>query len=334
MVIVIYKPDIPLPESCVSDFHTYCNLSTFPDIERKPHMYHLNQVKVDRSVRKKTAEYLPEINQGGTEMSMFDSAFICGLLQQFRPGKIVEIGVSAGGTTAIILQCMHDLGITFEMHSVDLLTYAYRNKEKPAGWIGELAREHLGIKNHSLYTGGTFADYVDQIGGDIDFLVLDTTHSLPGEVLEFLAVFPYLKKDAVVVMHDIRQNHVGSRKYLPSFATTALFSSVVADKYINEDEKRSHSYPNIGAFQITEDTGKYITDVAGALMLSWNYIPDPPILTSYMQLIEKNYSQDICWLVQRAIDLNLDTNRQIKEEEERKRSQKNVWQRLFHRASK
>ena len=43
---------------------------------------------------------------GGQEMSYWQSSFLCGLIKKERPQKILEIGVSAGGTTAIILNCL------------------------------------------------------------------------------------------------------------------------------------------------------------------------------------------------------------------------------------
>lgn len=40
------------------------------------------------------------------EMSNDQLAFLCGLIEEYRPNKIVEVGVSAGGTTAVILKCI------------------------------------------------------------------------------------------------------------------------------------------------------------------------------------------------------------------------------------
>ena len=41
-----------------------------------------------------------------SEMTSFEKAFLCGLLKEKRPKKIVELGVSGGGTTAVILTCL------------------------------------------------------------------------------------------------------------------------------------------------------------------------------------------------------------------------------------
>jgi predicted O-methyltransferase YrrM len=67
-----------------------------------------------------------------TEMSAFESAFVCGLIKENRPRKILEVGVAAGGTTSIILQCNEDLGLgeECEVFSVDLNELYYRGAVK------------------------------------------------------------------------------------------------------------------------------------------------------------------------------------------------------------
>lgn len=41
-----------------------------------------------------------------TEMSDSERGFLCGLLREHKPKKIVEVGVAEGGTTAVILECI------------------------------------------------------------------------------------------------------------------------------------------------------------------------------------------------------------------------------------
>ena len=44
------------------------------------------------------------------EMSDFQHSYLCGLLRMKKPKKIVELGVSAGGTTAVILNALNIMG--------------------------------------------------------------------------------------------------------------------------------------------------------------------------------------------------------------------------------
>lgn len=54
---------------------------------------------LDFSIRDSLPEEIAPI-----EMSPFDSGFLCGLMKKYRPKRILEVGVSAGGTTSIILR--------------------------------------------------------------------------------------------------------------------------------------------------------------------------------------------------------------------------------------
>lgn len=136
--------------------------------------------------------------------------------------------------------------------------------------------------------GKVVAARLDEIGGDIDFLISDTTHSMPGENLDFLVCFPYLKNDAVVVLHDtaLHLRRSVMRRY--SYAASILFQTVVANKFLNN----TFEHPNIAAFQITEDTSKYIADVFAALMISWEYIPKTEQLHAYEAVLTQHYPED------------------------------------------
>lgn len=159
---------------------------------------------------------------------------------------------------------------------------------------------------HEFMLGTTLPFVIDKIGGDIDFVILDTTHSLPGEILDFLVVLPYLKNDAVVCMHDVSlcQRTVNS---VFSHATGVLFSAVVADKFLNLilDDTLQLRYPNIAAFQINPDTMKNIADVFLALILRWVYLPDQKDFTGYAEKIMRNYPAEIFAIFQEAARMNI-----------------------------
>lgn len=147
---------------------------------------------------------------------------------------------------------------------------------------------------HTLFTGKILPEVLEYIGTDIDFLILDTIHTMPGENLDFLSAYPYLSKDAVVVMHDVYLSmHPGQGR--ANIATNVLFSAVAADKYYNLDsrfmEHPDEFLPNIAAFQLNEDTPKYIMDVFAGLCLPWHYIPSREHLQLYGSALEKLGSQ-------------------------------------------
>ena len=91
------------------------------------------------------------------EMSDFDSAYLCGLIKERKPKKILELGIAAGGTTSIILENLLQLGLdsTCEIHSVDLNETFYRDiphlKEqnyhiRKSGFLAEFYKKTLNIR--------------------------------------------------------------------------------------------------------------------------------------------------------------------------------------------
>lgn len=242
-----------------------------------------------------------KLSQIGTEMSTLQLSMLCGLIKEYKPKKIVEVGVSAGGTTAVILNCISMLELDTEVYSVDTLEYYYQDKSKKSGYLAEECKPFLRKRvSHKMFVG-YLPDCLEDIGGDIDFLILDTVHTLPGEIFDFLAAFPKLKEDAVVVLHDIFLNHY---EYMHSYATRVLLSAVVGEKIIGRGNDGFFNYIGLGAFKITPDTGKYIENLFSALMITWRYMPDLTQIEIYRNWFLKYYSDDLLEEFNSAVELN------------------------------
>ena len=142
------------------------------------------------------------------EMTFEQLEFLEHLLEENAPKKIVEIGVAAGGTSVVILEKIREMNIETSMYSLDLSNEYYRDKSQKTGYLIDdyLAQYPNPKVKHQKMTGDYAVNFIDSIGNEIDFLILDTVHSLPGEILDFLAIFPFLKSDAIVVLHDIMLN--------------------------------------------------------------------------------------------------------------------------------
>ena len=148
---------------------------------------------------------------------------------------------------------------------------------------------------------------IDGIGGNIDFVILDTVHSMPGEGMDFLAVLPYLKIGSVVVLHDVSLNQARAQNF-NSHATTALFSAVAANKFLNfvpDDGKRRYVYPNIAAFQINEQTAPNIENVFLTMVLRWAYLPSQGEINLYLQHYQRHYPPELCKIFVEAVKMNL-----------------------------
>lgn len=250
-------------------------------------------------------EILAQLSGGDqAEMTTDELAFLCGMIRDRKPKKIVEIGVAAGGTTAVILNCISHIGLKTEMFSIDLSTTYYRDRDKEAGY---LIKEWQSITDktldHTLYTGKYAVECLETIGKNIDFLILDTVHSLPGEILDFLACFPFLKEGAAVVLHDIILNHLGTNPN--AFATKLLFDSTVGIKFMNIGN--DGGLIGIGAFVTTENTRQYIEDVFSALTITWKYIPRADELVMYREFLEKYYTSSQLKWFDMAVKLNRET---------------------------
>lgn len=142
-----------------------------------------------------------------SEMSYKERCFLNGIIRQTKPKKILEVGVSAGGSSAVILNAIKDCDDA-RLYSVDYNKKWYRDNSKHTGFVIDSQFAHLKHK-WRLYTGGTSAHFMEEIGGDIDLCLIDTVHSNPGEFLDFLIVLPYLKKNAIVILHDTCYHALG-----------------------------------------------------------------------------------------------------------------------------
>ncbi|MBU1109683.1 MAG: class I SAM-dependent methyltransferase [Candidatus Riflebacteria bacterium] len=228
---------------------------------------------------------------GGAEMSPFQLAFLCGLLKEKKPSKILEVGVSAGGTSCVIMNCLKMIDSNAEFHSVDVLSHCYQDKSKAAGHLMHEVFPKEAKNRWDLRLGHTVAAHLEEIGKGIDFCVLDASHVLPGELLDFIVIFPYLAPDAVLVLHDTSL-YLEPRANL-SVATRILLSSVCADKIICRETDDPLKLSNIAAFQINSDTGKYINNCFSALALRWVYKLDKVFAEEYRQIIAAKYDQEL-----------------------------------------
>lgn len=236
----------------------------------------------------------------GAEMTDWELGFLCGLIKKFRPHKILEIGVAAGGTTAVIANCLRTLNLDTEVHSIDYNEVYYRNPKLKTGYLAEKIIQETRL-NHHFHLGGYSVEFMKEIGARIDFLILDTVHSMPGEFLDFLAWLPYLNEGAIVVLHDVGLNQINS-KARDSVATKILFDSVYADKFYQINPE--YNIITIGAFLISKKTVKEIYNVFSALFMNWKYIPTQTELNLYETCYEKHYDSVCMNLFKCAVEAN------------------------------
>jgi len=160
---------------------------------------------------------------------------------------------------------------------------------------------------HEFHLGKYLPQVIDEIGSSIDFVILDTVHSLPGEVLDFLVVLPYLKYGAIVVLHDMRLNQSRPQNAL-LYATATLFATVTSkEKFLNfeaESVIKPYRYPDIGAFKINERTQEHVENNFLSFVLTWRYIPDSEQTRIYTEFYAKHYPAELVNVFTESVKMN------------------------------
>lgn len=241
------------------------------------------------------------------EMSRDDIGFLCGIAKKIEPKKIVEIGVAEGGTTGVIVNALNMVGNSCDMYSVDLneafyadcnLITGYEFRDKLSKYVGNLC-------NHKFLLGKSIAGQVEDIGGDIDLAIIDTTHALPGEILDILAILPYMSENGIIVLHDVDLSriraidennpfHTGARY---AVATKIALLSMTGEKYVNTELMGLQGKPlaNIAAIKINDKTKENVYNLFYALTLPWSYHLSPNLIEEYRAIYKKHYD-DTCIL--------------------------------------
>lgn len=251
---------------------------------------------------------LPEEYGKRSEMSAFDRAFLCGLIEKYRPRKMVEAGIAAGTTSAVILNCLGTLELETVCYSIDVCENYYRDSSRKSGYVIDEVKykiKNYNKINHKMLLGKSLPERLEEIGGGIDFLILDTMHRLPGELLDFIAAYPFLSENAIVVLHDIGLNLLNQNDFY--MAPKVVFDTVTADKYLMVDEDQLHGLPNIGAFRVTKATRDNIGDLFSCMTYSWHYLPDSETMQAYRRIVESYYEErylscfDRAWILQQEM---------------------------------
>ena len=222
-----------------------------------------------------------------SEMTYLERYFLNGIVRQTKPKKILELGVSAGGSSAIILNAIKDFD-NAKLYSVDYNTKLYYDNSKNTGFI--IDEKFSNLKNKwKLYTGGTAAKYMEEIGGEIDLCLIDTMHVNPGEFLDFLIVLPYLKKNAILILHDIALHYNGNERHS---ITNCILFSCLRGKKLSFNEGLWNSFANIGAVILDENIKDNILDYLYLLTLPFEYLPTDNDILECQKLFSKNYEEE------------------------------------------
>jgi len=252
-----------------------------------------------------------------SEMSAEERAFLNALILRNKPKKLLELGVSAGGSSIVILNAIKDIAGA-KLYSIDLEDYYYKNPNLKTGYLVD-NYQYLKSK-WELFTGGLACSFVEKIGSDVDFCFIDTVHANPGEILDFLMVLPILKEDAIIVFHDVNLHTMEKIGIIErSITNNLLMSSIMGKEILQGNFKKNGDFifPNIGGIKINQGTKERLFKIFNLLTLRWHYIPSDNQETEMISFFEKyydsfyvNYLKDVFLYQKKTMDLRktMDSN--------------------------
>lgn len=180
-------------------------------------------------------------------VSIEDAQFLDMMVQRISPSEIVEIGVAAGCSSAVLLRALALLEGKRFLFSYDLLDYCYFAPERSVGAAtAELASQF--IHHWSLNLGKLAVEAGSRLNGhDINLAFIDADHRHPWATLDLWSLLPALAPDGWVILHDIDLARTTEWKV---FGPEILFESWPGEKV------KAKGRGNIGAVKLPGDHEK------------------------------------------------------------------------------
>ena len=258
----------------------------FNYIQKTKNYIQINKRKYDINFDYKTYEnYIitKKIKEkAGWQLGRNQPYFINGLIRKYKPKNCLEIGVANGGSSILILNAIKDIPNS-SLISLDLNTQLYYNKAKKTGYRVNQYFPEL-TKNWKLLTGQQPHLFLIKLNMKFDFVFLDTAHSAPGELLNFIELLPFLNENAIFVLHDILWHFYSKIKFYPS--NVHLYPAIYGDKVLLKD--KYGSIENMGAVFLYNNQESHYLDYFCLLLTFWEYMPKDDEIND-LKIFIKNY---------------------------------------------
>lgn len=238
-----------------------------------------------------------------SEMTEHERQFLNSIILRNKPKKLLEIGVSRGASSVVLLNAIKNKK-NAKLYSIDRYEKYYADSSINNGSIVD---SYPYLKNKwELYVNGLATDFIDEIGNDIDFCLIDTMHINPGEILDFLMVLPYLKEDAIIVFHDTNlHTHLENVKYnlLWSITNNTLMSSIRGKKFVQGNFICNNTvFSNIAAVKLNKDTRQHLWEIFNLLTIKWSYMPSEEDLNKVIAHFKHFYDEKYIKYLELVID--------------------------------
>lgn len=177
-------------------------------------------------------------NNGSGISSPWDCSVLYAMVRWTRPVIAIETGTGSGCASTIILRAMEDNSVDGfnggTLFSIDLPVtdkiqdssdgVRYQREGSQVGWtIPEELRHRLRQYEESVQTAlPNILAKLDDIRLMVDFAYLDSSHTPEVQLFEAQSIFPYLRKDKVMIMDDIT---TGWKQFCESNSYDPYFNS-------------------------------------------------------------------------------------------------------------
>ena len=222
--------------------------------------------------------------------------FINGIVRNYRPKKIIELGVKYGGSSIVLLNAIKDIENS-HLYSIDINT-----KQE----IGVCVEKHFPFLSNkwTLFKGDIAAKYMKKIGKNIDLAMIDTSHFEPGEILDFLMILPFLKEESIVIFHDI-DNQITFTKgkdMRHEWAPYIIFNLIRGEKYLPLGSGVLNK--DIGAIKLEKNQRRFVHDYCRALGGQWEYFPPKNQIKTILKYFKKYYDKQCYTILKETISFN------------------------------
>jgi predicted O-methyltransferase YrrM len=254
--------------------------------------YDLNILKLVENKIKNYVQLIPE-----------EEKFLNGLIRAIKPKKVVEIGISKGGSSALILNAIKDIKGA-KLFSIDRSTYCYRERNKKSGFLVQEKFSEL-MDKWTLYIGGLTSEFIETIGDGIDLVFIDTKHVTPGEMLDWLMVLPFLKNKSIVVFHDTFFSYYNRKvSRIKRHTSNNNLLCYIRGELILPHYGDSVFFRNIGALKLDPNQQKYYYHYFLALGIQWEYMPNENDLKIMRDFFMKYYGEKYVEVYDDAVKKN------------------------------
>jgi predicted O-methyltransferase YrrM len=208
----------------------------------------------------------PSWVQGATPLA--DAEFLLEMVCAEQPSVIVELGVAAGVSSAVLLYSLDTLpGEALRtLHSCDPIAACYFDGTRPTGAAANVM--YRNARSRWVLDIGGDAVRVARTRGPagVDLTFIDGNHYHPWPLLDLLHMTAVARRGSWVILHDINLPIVAPK--CPVWGAKWLF-----DEWPFEKLTPSRRHANIGAVKLPDDVTRLIPLAADLLERHWEFPP-------------------------------------------------------------